>query len=105
MNSDNKIYSINEIKSILNKHKEILKNRFNAVNFMLFGSYSKGEQTPESDIDFLVEFDSSKNVDMFDFLDLQEYLTDLFGKNVDLGTPKGLKSFIKNTILKEAIPL
>lgn len=105
MNTTGKIYSVEEIKNILNKNKEFLKNKFNAVNFLLFGSYAKGEQTPESDIDLLVEFDPSKNVDMFDFLDLQEYLEELFGKNIDLGTPKGLKSFMKNSILKEAISL
>lgn len=105
MNSSDKIYSVDEIKDTLDKNKEFLKNKFNAVNFMLFGSYAKGEQTSESDIDLLVEFDTSKNVDMFDFIDLQDYLTELFGKNIDLGTPKGLKNFIKNAILKEAIPL
>lgn len=105
MNAEDKIYSIEEIKNILNKNREFLRNKFNAVNFLLFGSYAKGEQTSESDIDFLVEFDASKNVDMFDFIDLQEYLEELFGKNIDLGTPKGLKSFIKSAILKEAISL
>ncbi len=42
---------------------------------------------------------------MFEMVDLQDYLCDLFDKNVDLGTPNGLKKFIKNTILSEAIRL
>ena len=42
---------------------------------------------------------------MFDFIDLQDYLTKLFNKKIDLGTYNSLKKFIKDKILKEAIVL
>lgn len=101
--NNNKIYSIEEIKTKINENKNYLKEKYNVRGFLLFGSYAKGEQTEQSDIDLLVNF--QKVIDMFEMIDLQDYLQDLFGKKIDLGTKKGLKSFIRNSILKEAIAL
>ena len=42
---------------------------------------------------------------MFDFIDLQDYISNLFNKKIDLGTPKSLKRFIKDKILQEAVAL
>lgn len=98
-----KIYSIEEIKNILNKNRDYFTEKYNVSNFLLFGSYAKNLQTAESDIDLLVNF--SKPVDMFEFIDLQEYLTEIFNKKIDLGTVNGLKSFVKDSILKEALVL
>ena len=99
----NKIYTIEEIKNILNENKDYFTEKYNVNNFLLFGSYAKNLQTEESDIDLLVNF--TKPVDMFDFVDLQEYLTKIFNKKIDLGTVNGLKSFVKDSILKEALTL
>lgn len=97
------IYSITDIKKIIKDNEEFLKENFNVSQFLLFGSYAKGQPTQESDIDLLVDF--SNIIDMFKMIELQEYLQNLFQKKVDLGTRNGLKSFIKNTILNEAIVL
>lgn len=98
-----KVYSIKEIKEKIKTQESFFEQKYHVNKFLLFGSYAKGEQTSDSDIDLLVEF--KETIDMFEMIDLQNYLTDLFGKKVDLGTPKGLKSFIKNKILNEAIVL
>lgn len=102
MNSD-KVYTIEEIKSKIKENEKFLKEKYHVQGFLLFGSYAKGEQTAESDIDLLVDF--KKIIDMFEMVDLQEYLENIFAKKIDLGTKKGLKSFIKKSILKEAIAL
>ncbi len=101
MNKSNKTYSINDIKKILSSHESALKAKYKTMRFYLFGSYARGDATSNSDIDLLVEF--SETIDMFDFVALQNYLKEIFGKDVDLGTPKSLKSFVKDKILKEAI--
>ena len=98
------IYSVDEIKRKIQEQKSFLEQKYCVKNLFLFGSYAKGMQTDESDIDLLVEF-SSKDADMFTMVDLQEFFMNLFGKKVDLGTPSGLKSFIKNSVLSEAIQL
>lgn len=98
-----KIYTIEEIKHIINENRNTLERDYSVAEFLLFGSYAKNLQTPQSDIDLLVSF--NKTIDMFEFLDLEEYLERLFNKKIDLGTPASLKHFIKDKILKEAIVL
>lgn len=98
-----KIYTIDEIKKILQEKKSYIEEKYSVDRFLLFGSYAKNQQTSNSDIDLLVSF--SRPVDMFEFLDLEEYLTMLFNKRIDLGTLNSLKKFIKDKILKEAIVL
>ena len=74
----NKIYTIEEIKSILKEHNEFLENNYNVKNFLLFGSYAKNQQTADSDIDLLVKF--KQPIDFFGFIDLQDYIAGLFNK-------------------------
>ena len=94
-------YTIEDIRNRISSQRAILSEDFCVKNLFLFGSYAKGLQNENSDIDFLVEF--SDDVDMFKMVDLQEFLTELFNKKIDLGTPNGLKSFIKDNVLKEAV--
>ena len=66
----------------------------------LFGSYVRGEQRPESDIDLLVEFDPDKKT--FDaFIDLSFFLEDLLLHRVELVTLESLSPYIGPHILKE----
>lgn len=102
MNNE-KVYTIDEIRDILQSKKKYFEEKYFVDKFFLFGSYAKNQQTPNSDIDLLVSF--KQPVDMFDFIDLQDYLAALFNKKIDLGTFNSLKKFIKNKILKETIVL
>ncbi|MFH0771682.1 MAG: nucleotidyltransferase family protein [Candidatus Omnitrophota bacterium] len=66
----------------------------------LFGSYAKGKQTIQSDIDLLVEFEEGKKT--FDnFIQLSFLLEDLLGKKIELVTPESLSPYIKPNIAKE----
>lgn len=103
MPESKKIYTLNDIKNIIKSYEKKLKEEYKVVKFFLFGSYARGEQTPESDIDLLVEL--QEPIGMFKLLDLEEDLEEIFDKKVDLGTPEGLKPYIKDSILKEAIAL
>ena len=102
MNND-KVYSVDEIRKIIYESKDYFEKKYFVDKFFLFGSYAKNLQTSHSDIDLLVTF--KQPVDMFEFIDLQDYLTKLFNKKIDLGTYNSLKKFIKDKILKEAIVL
>lgn len=68
----------------------------------LFGSVARGDDTPGSDIDFLVEFD--KGSSLFDLMDLQEALEDLLGVPVDVVSAGGLKDRDEH-IRREAMPI
>ena len=100
---DEKIYTVEEIRDILENSKDYFEEKYFVDNFLLFGSYAKNEQTSDSDIDLLVNF--KQPIDFFDFIDLQDYISNLFNKKIDLGTINGLKGFIKERVLKEAIVL
>lgn len=61
----------------------------------LFGSYARNQQTDQSDIDILVELDYEKGADFFLFLDMQEELSELLAKKVDLVSANGLSKYVK----------
>ena len=100
---DDKIYTVEEIRNILKNNKDYFEEKYFVDNFLLFGSYAKNEQTSDSDIDLLVNF--KQPIDFFDFIDLQDYISGLFNKKIDLGTINSLKDFIKERVLREAIVL
>ncbi|QKZ15069.1 type VII toxin-antitoxin system MntA family adenylyltransferase antitoxin [Spirosoma sp. KUDC1026] len=67
----------------------------------VFGSTARVEQTPESDIDILVELDYEDGADFYRFLDMQEQLSALLHKKVDLVSANGLSPFVKPYIDRE----
>lgn len=67
----------------------------------VFGSFVRGEQTQGSDIDVLVEF--AEPIGLFEFMALENYLTDLLGTKVDLVSKKALKPHIGKRILQEVV--
>jgi uncharacterized protein len=91
------------IKSKLEKLKPLLREKYQVKAIGFFGSYARGEQNKQSDIDILVEFEESNSVDLFDFIELEDFLTQQLGIKVDLATKKALKPMIKDQILKETI--
>ena len=65
----------------------------------LFGSYARGEQTPDSDVDILVVFDeeNGRKVSLLRHIGIALGLEDLLGKKVDLITEGTLLPFAKET--------
>ncbi len=78
-----------------------LFERYGVSAVSLFGSVARGESTEESDIDLLVEF--SRPIGLLRFVELKRILEEVFGRTVDLVTPKALKPQLRDRILKEAI--
>ena len=93
--------NLDEVKKILNDAKPLIKKKFNVKEIGIFGSFVRGENKRESDLDLLVEFD--KPVGFFAFLDLEEYLEGILGVKVDLVSKKALKPRIGKYILEELI--
>ena len=89
-----------EIFKLLKQHREELK-KYYVVKLGLFGSVLRGDNTPESDIDFIVEFEEGKkNYD--NFIELAFLLESLLQKKVDLLTMEAINPYMKPKILKEA---
>jgi len=93
--------SLDEIKRVLERHKEELKEKYHVKEIGVFGSFVRNEARKNSDIDLLVEFE--KPIGLFQFLELEEYLSDLLGRKVDLVSRKALKPHIGKRILKEVV--
>ena len=87
-----------EILSKLRELKPTLNKEFAVKEIGLFGSFSDGSSTPESDIDLLVEFEKPIG---WKFFSLEIYLEKKFGRKVDLVTKNALKDQIKEPILKD----
>ena len=67
----------------------------------LFGSTVRGENTPKSDIDILIDFSAGEET-YLNYINACSLLQDAFGKNkLDVVTKKGLSPYIGETILKE----
>jgi predicted nucleotidyltransferase len=92
-----------DVKSKLEKLKPVLRERYQVKTIGFFGSYARGEQSQKSDIDVLVEFVEGNSVDLFDFIELEDFLSKELGIKVDLATKNALKHLIKDEILKETI--
>ncbi len=71
----------------------------------LFGSRARGDNTPDSDYDLLVDFRIDADIDLFDYSQMQVDLEELIGTKVDLVEKAGLKSLIRDTVLAEALPI
>jgi len=88
---------------ILRQHLPELKEKYSVSYLGVFGSYIRGEQTKNSDLDVLVEFD--KIPGLLKYIELEYYLSDLLGIKVDLVTRTGLKQNVGKHILNEVISL
>ena len=70
----------------------------------VFGSAARGEMLPESDIDLLVEFTPGHHVGL-QFIAIQDELSTLVGREVDLNTPGFLSPHFRDRVTAEAIPI
>ena len=89
-----------EILKCLAEHREELTN-LGVKSLALFGSAARGEAGPDSDLDFLVEFEGSATFDQY--MNLKFFLEELLGRPVDLVTHKALKPRLRPYIEKEAV--
>jgi uncharacterized protein len=89
-----------EVLSILKSQRVRLKD-FSVKSLTLFGSVARDEATSESDVDLLVEFE--KPIGLLTFVRLQRYLETILGRSVDLGTLDSLKSYLRETVMAEAV--
>ena len=82
-----------------------LRSEYGVTSLGVFGSYVRGEQTEASDIDVLVEFEPDRRFGLLQFCALENELSDLLGRKVDLVEKSGLKPKIGQNILREVILL
>ncbi len=93
--------TVEKLKATLALHKEQLREKFKVKEIGIFGSYVRREQNKKSDVDVLVTF--YETIDLFTFVELENYLSDILGVKVDLVMKEGIKPRLKERILSEAV--
>jgi predicted nucleotidyltransferase len=91
--------NIQQIKSKLSQLKKQLIAEFHIKEIGVFGSYVRNEQTNKSDLDVLVDF--SEYPGMFQFVKMENFLSEQLGIKVDLVIKSALKPNIGKKILSE----
>ena len=88
--------------ALLRQHEPVIKKRFGVATIGIFGSFTRGEERPESDVGVLVTF--RKGQKTFDnYMGCRFYLEDLFGRKVDLVMKGVIKKRLKPYILGEVV--
>jgi len=87
-------------KGLEEKLAEICKK--NDITFMaVFGSFVRGEEHRGSDVDIAIEFDSSKHKTLLDLVGLEDELTAVFKRKVDLGVFSSLSPYVIDDVKRE----
>ncbi|HEY6323185.1 MAG TPA: nucleotidyltransferase family protein [Thermoanaerobaculia bacterium] len=91
---------------LLEEHREKileLAARHGASNVRVFGSLTRGEGTPASDLDLLVTMEGERS--LLDLIGFKQAVEDLLHRSVDVVTETALSSYIRDLVLAEATPL
>ena len=92
-----------QILTFLSQNKKLFRDKFHIVRIGLFGSFARGEQNLDSDIDLLVEFEENTK-ELYDLkLQIKDFFKTSLGLEVDICREKYIKARIKSPILKEAV--
>ncbi len=92
---------LDKIKHVLRQNKSALKKQFKIRALGIFGSYVRGEQKKNSDIDVLVEF--SQTPGLFDYIKIENRLSYILKRRVDLVMKGALKPTIGKHIMREVV--
>jgi predicted nucleotidyltransferase len=96
----------NPLRELIDVHRDEIKAivaRHHGRSVAVFGSVARGDEGPDSDIDFLV--DLAPGTRPFAILALGADLEDALGVRVDVGTPDSLRQRLRDEVLAEAVPL
>jgi predicted nucleotidyltransferase/plasmid maintenance system antidote protein VapI len=91
--------------SIINSIKFVLKKDGRVASAWLFGSYARGEEKLNSDIDIMIELNQHKQYSMFDVLDISFLLENKIKKKVDIVEKGCLKEYALQTATKDMIKI
>lgn len=97
------MHTRDEILDFLRTHRDFLKENFHITKIGLFGSFVRGDQTAQSDIDLLIELDAEVGDVHLLKNSVREYLTSKLNRGIHLAREKYLHDYAKEVILKEAI--
>jgi len=96
------MYQLDRLRQLKSEIYRIAQ-RHKAEKVYVFGSCARKEETPDSDVDFMVEFQT--NASLFDHAGLEYDLTEFLGRKVDVVSKHGLDPYIRKNVLADAVEL
>ena len=95
---------MSRVLEVDNDKLSALCKRHGIRRLAVFGSAARGELRPDSDVDILVEFEPGRRVGLR-FITIQDELTELLGRPVDLNTRGFLSPYFVDRVTDEAVPV
>jgi predicted nucleotidyltransferase len=87
---------------VLKRNRDELRAR-GVVHAALFGSVARGDETPDSDVDIVIDLDPNLALDIFQYVGLKNYIQDLFPNPVDVVDRDTLKPLVRSGVINDSI--
>ncbi|MEA1993947.1 MAG: nucleotidyltransferase family protein [Euryarchaeota archaeon] len=94
---------LERVRTRIHKKEEEIRGKYKAEIVGVFGSYARGEQKKDSDLDILVRF--HEGATLFDFVGLANFLEEELQMNVDLVSERAIRKELRERILTEVTPV
>jgi uncharacterized protein len=78
-------------------------NDLGVLHLAIFGSFARGEERPESDLDVLVSLDPDRRIDLFAYAGIELTLEEILGRRVDMANGERLKPHVRSSVERDAI--
>jgi predicted nucleotidyltransferase len=95
--------ALTEIKEVPQTEKPYLADNCGVTEIDVFGSYVRGEQRSDSDLDILIELVDPPRISLLGLVNPENYLSDLLGVKVQVAIKKNLKPYLSPYILREVV--
>ena len=95
--------TLEEIKTIIGQHRDVLAQKYGIAVVGIFGSYLRGEQGQQSDIDLLA--DILRPISLLELVGAELYLSEILEAKVDLVPKRDVREELRETILRETIAI
>jgi len=95
--------TLDEIRTIIRQHRDVLAEKYGVAVVGVFGSYVRGQQKGQSDLDLLV--DILHPISLLELVGAEIYLSEVLGSRVDLVPKRDVREELRETILAEAIAI
>lgn len=99
------VKTLAQIRRILEAQKPYLHTKYGVKVIGVFGSYVRDEQRLDSDVDILIELERPPRISLIGLVELEDYLSEILGVQVDIALKKNLRKRIGKRILDEVVPV
>ena len=96
-----KMKTLEEIKEIIARHKNELRKVYKVKEIGIFGSYARGEQHSESDIDILAEFEGP--ISLLKLVSLENFLKEIINAKLEVIPREDIRPELRKQILKKVV--